>query len=393
MKIAGIVAEYNPFHNGHQYHIAQTKERGATHIVAILSGNYVQRAETAILDKWQRTQMALAGGADLIIELPLPWCIASAEHFARGAIALLQGLGCVEICSFGSESSDMEALGRIAEMLLEPNFIALCREHLQKGVSFPLARYEAACVCLGEEGAAPLLTPNGTLGIEYLKAIRQQSSAIIPWAIERQGAAHDSPEAAGAFMSASQIRAHIQAGELTATRPFLPAFSLQALESGNCSDYRRLSLAILSSLRQRPLEQLRLLPDMTEGLEHRLLHGIQRARSLEELYNLVKTKRYTHARVRRVVLYAYLGITATDLQGLPPYLRVLGFTKRGEAILRAAKQTASLPILQRYAQVRSLSPHAQHIFEIGCRSTDLFTLSLPDIAGCGWEMTQKLVKG
>lgn len=396
MKIAGIIAEYNPFHSGHAYHIEQTRRAGATHIAAVMSGNFVQRGEPAILEKHARAEMALLGGADLVLELPVPWCCARAQDFARAGISLLHAAGCVETISFGSECGNTALLRETAQSLESPEMRDCLRGCLDEGMSLPAAREQAAARCLGEEAAALLRGANDALALEYLRALEGLHSPIRPLAVKRTGARHDETGIAGGHCSASFLRSLLFQND-PAWNGLLPTPSAEILRremAAGCApvSYRAMETAVLAHLRRLSPSDLALLPDLSEGLEYRLYDAVRSACSLDALFSAAKTRRYTHARIRRLALHAFLGITREDIALAPPYLRVLGFNGRGQEILRRMRDTAKLPIVMRASDLRTLSPAAQYIYRLGADTTDLFTLAMPVIHSCGIEQTENTVR-
>ena len=363
MNISGIIAEYNPFHSGHARQIAETRRRLGEDaaVVCAMSGNWVQRADCAIADKWTRAALALKGGADLVLELPTPWAISSAEGFARGAVEVLSAAGVVDTLSFGSESGSLEALRAAAACLDSPDY--------------PAARQAAVRALIGP-AADVLSAPNNNLAVEYLRALPGSMEAV---AIPRAGAGHDQAPAEG-FASASWLRDRLRAGNPDAAAPYLTEpWTWETADLGRCER------AILARLRSMTLEQAEALPDSGDGLAARLLAAGKAAGSLEEVYALTKTRRYTHARVRRLVLWAFLGLTAADRPEHVPYLRVLGFNDRGRAVLREMWKYARLPILTKPAHVRTLSPAARRLFELEDRCTDLYGLCLSAVTPGGRE--------
>lgn len=385
MKLAAVIAEYNPFHSGHALHIEQTREQlGATHIAAIMSGNFVQRGDCACLPKQLRAKMALLGGADLVIELPLPWAVAGAEKFALGGVSLAEALGAVDILSFGSESGDIEMIKKTAQAADSPETAAALREMMSGGITFSAARAKAAESVLPGAGAV-LRSPNDTLGVEYCKAINALDSGIEPVCILRRGAAHDGG-VEGGLASASFLREKLKSGEDISS--FIPPESFAPLgefiSAGNCpARLDRLDRAILYRLRTMTPQELAQLPDVSEGLENRIRKCVREAESTTALCDAVKVKRYTHARIRRIVLSALLGLNAEDSLGTPPYIRLLGMNSRGREILREAKP--SLPVITRYADVSSLDDRGRHIFALEERASDIFGLALPVPLPCGTE--------
>ena len=387
MVLTGIISEFNPFHSGHAFLIDQARRNGATHIAAVMSGNFVQRGSTAVLSKWARTRQALLCGADLVAELPLPWAAAGAERFALGGVSLLNALGADRI-AFGSECGDAARLNKAAEALDSPLLGNAMRGALERGASFAAARQEALRGLFGNETAELFSDPNNILAIEYLKAVRKTGSKLSPFTVKRKGSAHDSGTGNGRFASSAYIRSLLESNEDCAA--FMPEAAWNILreerEAGRApASLTRAERAVLAKLRGMGAEEFAGLPDVSEGLENRLWKAVQKAETLEELYGFVKTKRYSHARIRRIVLSAFLGIKASDSEGTPPYLRILGFNPRGKEILSAVKNTAVLPVVTRPADLRSLNERAQNTFRLESESTDLFTLCTPKTGPCGLD--------
>lgn len=395
MRTAGIVAEYNPFHLGHAYQIEQTRNNGATHIVAVMSGNFVQRAEPAVAFKHARAEMALAGGADLVIELPLPWACAGAHAFARAAVFLLGALGMVDVLSFGSESGDTEALQAAAKALdSEELNSGIMQEYLADGCSFARARQKAVKTLFGDAVATVLSTPNDTLAVEYLRAAALYQAPHDVMVIKRKGAGHDADRQADGFASASMIRSLIETGEEFAR--FVPSSTAKLLrremsEGRAPASYERLNTAILSALRGMTAQQIAAAPDVSEGIENRLYEAIRSAVTLDEVFEYTKTNRYSHARIRRLVLHSFLGIKAQDVKEVPPYIRVLAFNEAGKTVLREARKKATLPIVLKTADIRQLDERAQRVFASECAATDIFALSVPTPLPCGIEQTANVI--
>ncbi|MBQ9964581.1 MAG: nucleotidyltransferase family protein [Clostridia bacterium] len=399
MRIAGIIAEYNPFHNGHALHIEKTREPNggceATHVVAVMSGSFVQRGEPAILSKFDRAKAALAGGVDLVIELPVPFCLASAEGFARGAVSLLDALGCVDVLSFGSESGVLPPLQKAITVMESPRFSSLLKYHLSMGISFAEAQQKALAEIAGTTAASVLETPNNTLGIEYLKALQAIGSAIQPFTVKRTGVAHDGMTPMGDLASASYLRTLLQSDRLLNALPYMPA-GCAAVLSDAAEDGRApvlaktLDRAVLAQLRRLSLEELQTVPQLSEGLENRVHNAIRKAGSLDELENSIKTKRYPLTRIRRLIWSAFLGITEEHVSTPPPYIRVLAANERGKEILSVAKPAA--PLLYRASQVATLSPVGQRLWELETRATDLHALACPVPRPCGTDQTTGLIR-
>lgn len=397
MKVVGIVAEYNPFHKGHAYQIQKIREIYGedTAIVCVMSGDYVQRGEPAIFSKFARAEAAVRCGADLVVELPVPFSLASAEGFARGAVAVLNGLGIVDHLVFGSESADLEALEQTANALLQPEFHGLVKELLETGCSYPTARSRALERLLG---GSMVTTPNDNLGVEYIKAIRQLNSSMKPALIRREGAMHDM-NGDGELRSGSELRRMIRAGERYTD--YIPARAAavygNALAEGlGPVSAQSLEQGILSRLRMLPEERFARLPDASEGLENRLYTACRREATLEGIYDAVKSKRYAHARIRRMTMCAALGIENEDqtLDGL--YLRVLALGRRGGKLLRQSESVRSLPVISKPAAARQLPSKARRLFELTAAARDLYVLGYANEAhrmgGTDWTTSPVFVE-
>ena len=391
MKTAGILCEYNPFHNGHAFQIAQARENGADCIVAVMSGHFLQRGGVSVFSKWTRAEAALFGGADLVLELPAVYACSSAERFAEGGIALLDALGCVDAVSFGSESGDIDAHLSAARacLLIErsPEFQSL----LKTGMSYPAAREKAVRLTCGNETAALLTRPNDTLGVEYCKALLRRQSAIQPETVLRKAPHDGGGDILAGQASGMYLRERIHEAGLTAVQPFVPqkarALYERSLSAGHALiDTGRLELMLLHTLRTMSKADFAKLPDVTEGLENRLYTAAQAACTIEEFYAAVKTKRYTHSRIRRIAHYALLGLRQEDFALTPTYIRVLAANAKGMELLRLARKTAALPCITSFKR----AAHCR-IAEIERRATDLYMLALPRPRPTGADFTQNII--
>lgn len=390
-KISAVICELNPLHMGHRVLFRQAKQVSEG-VVCILSGNFVQRGEPAILDKWARCRLALENGADLVLELPLPWACAGAERFAAGGVRLAAALGNVDFLIFGSENPDISAIKRIAEVLLSPEFSVRLAALPDAGETFARRREMVLSDMLGPEVLPLLRSPNSILGIEYTKALLREKAPIAPVAFPRLGAGHDQTAEAGEFRSASELRELLWAGKsLNGLAPESTVSLLNELTAqGKCPvDIRYVERAVLCKLRSMDAGGFAALPDVSEGLENRLYSAARQAGSLEEFYALAKSKRYTHARLRRLALYAFLGVTK-DLPDSPPYLRVLGMNSVGAHIIREAE--TAIPPVSRLAEVRKLGGEALRVFELEAKADDLYALACPVPQPCGRDYTEKLIK-
>ncbi|MBE6885841.1 MAG: nucleotidyltransferase family protein [Ruminococcaceae bacterium] len=394
MRICGIVAEYQPFHKGHAYHISKTRAAGASHIVAVMSGNFTQRGQAACFDKYTRTAAALRCGADLVIELPVCHALSGAERFGDSALRLLRMLGCVEMISFGCEG-ELSLLRRAADVLLSPEFSgALCQG---EKTSFAAARQEAVRALAGDEVAETLSHPNNILGVEYLKALRRLEWEPEVVALPRAGAGHDSPLPAEGFASASLLRTLLGREDgLSQIAPYVPAEAMEeyrrAVSAGlGPISEEKAELLIFSALRRLTPETAALLPDCSEGLENRLVEVAHRSSTLEEFYREAPSRRISLARIRRASIHALLGITASLQQEDAPYLRVLGMNERGQEILSLAKETACLPIITKPSSARAAEESVSRFLATEAAADDLYRLMTPKPAPCGELFTRGIV--
>ncbi len=347
--MVGIVAEFDPFHNGHGYLIDTAKAvTGQETAVVVMSGSFVQRGAPAVMSKEARVACALLGGVDVVLELPLTFALAPAERFAHGAVALLTATGTVTHLAFGSECGDVDAIRRVAAFLCEKGTVTRIRERMKTGLSFAAARQQVTEEALGETSSL-LRTPNDILAVEYVKALIRQNSPLCPVAIRRKGVAHDGLAAEDGMASASLVRCLMKEGGDPSK--YLPSAVYQRVckerEDGNLR-FSRDDL-FLSALRRMTKEELRRLPEVREGMENRLYRACREQTTLEGYAEALSCSRYTKATAKRVACYALLGITKQDLELTPSYLRILGAGDRGTACLRGIKQTAKLPLITKPA--------------------------------------------
>lgn len=338
MKTVGIICEYNPLHNGHrkQLDLIRSVHGEAAGIVCLMSGNYVQRGAPAIIDKSLRAKAAVLCGADLVLELPVTAALSSAEGFAAGGVGLL-GSFCDYLC-FGTETPDEKALLSTAEALLSDAFPPALRAELDKGVSFPTAR-AAALEAIGLEGDI-LSTPNNILAVEYCKAILSQGCNMKPLAIHRGGSYHEET-ADLSNPSATAVRKLMLTGKESG--PYIPPAARDLFESAPLHTIAAGERAILARLRTMDDAAFEALPYGSEGLWRRLMHAARRESTVEAIATAVKTKRYTRSRIDRMILCAFLGLTAADLAAPLPYARVLAFNDKGRGILKAARAHGHYP--------------------------------------------------
>lgn len=374
MKITGIVCEYNPMHNGHIYQIEKTRENGAAHIIAVMSGNFVQRGETALMEKHKRASLALKGGADVVIEIPVIYCLSSAEFYAKSAVSILDSLGCVNEISFGSECGDIDILSAAAEAMRNIPRDKL-EESMKKGMTYPAAAAGIVRERHGGEMADVISSPNNILAVEYINAIYALNSAITPFTVKRRGAEHDSDSVSGKFSSASNIRKLIAGNE--SFERFAPDYIFSGYrnmaDKGKLSDIKNLERIILYKLRTSPLSELEQLPDVGQGLEYRLKQA-EDSSTVRELLERVKTKRYTMARLKRILLNMLIGTTAADLKILPPYARILALNESGREILSMCKNS-KIPFSTSLSKLSETGESAKRVSFLEGISSDIYGLS------------------
>ncbi len=367
MRAVGLIVEYNPFHNGHLYHLQQSKKiTQSDAVVAVMSGHFLQRGEPALLDKWSRTRMALAGGCDLVIELPVAYATQAAEWFAYGAVSLLEATGIVDSFCFGTESGELAPLEAAAELMAAepPSFKALLAELLATGISYPDAYSKAVSAYLAAQGfeaaaSFPFALPNHTLGLHYLLALKRLGGTMKPYTLAREKAQyHDSTASDSRIASATAIRKLLlEQRQLAAAAPYVPAATMNLLEERLAAgrelvSWQQFEHPLLHAILTRSAEQLAAHHGMTEGLEHRILQSLPKldALRMDALLAAIKTKRYTRTKLQRALLSVLLGHTKADLttdklRSGAAYIRVLGFSPKGRELLAGMRRTARLPVL------------------------------------------------
>ena len=373
-----IICECSPFHNGHQYLFRTARLLTGEENIAIMSGSFTQRGEVAVTDKFTRAGALIRGGADLVIELPTAFAVANAQRFAEGGVRIAKSFACVNTLAFGCETEDIGVLRTAANALRSERVNSLIAEEMQAGGYYPRALQSAVEKVYGADAAAAVSSPNNILAVEYIRAL--EGSGIAPLPIKRKGVSHDSGTPSGNFASASQIRAMLRNGEDVSR--FVP-------EAPQKITYpERLDAAVLYRLRTMTTEELRRVPDVGEGLENRILEAAGQSGSVEELLQRVKTKRYTHARLRRIITCAFLGITE-ELQNTPAdYARVLGMTDWGAGLLcscRCEIVTSAAKSLRENAEIAPF-------LRLDIRAGDLAALAYDPAQPSGSDYCTRIVK-
>lgn len=406
-KVLGIVSEYNPFHNGHLLHLAQSKKlTKSNYSVCIMTGNFSQRGDTSLVDKWTKAEMAIKNGIDLVIELPTIYSISSAENFADGAIKILENLGIINYLSFGSEIGDINILDEISEVLYqEPKeFTDLLAMELDRGISFPKARENALKLFLNNTRrySNVLSNPNNILGIEYLKALKKYNSNIIPITIKRDTVEYNSlkPSSDG-IASATAIRNLIQRKrKFHRTVPFETYEILEdRIKYGKIvPGLYKFEKEIIYLLRKMSLEEIAKIPDVSEGLENKIQLAAYNCNNLDDLILSIKSKRYTETRIRRILLYVLLEINKKDMdisKKVIPYIRVLGFNSAGKQLLsNIAEANPRLNIIVSVKRFMETNPDKNllSMLEKDIFATNVYTLGFEYESKANLDYTKKVIE-
>lgn len=390
MKAAGIIAEYNPFHEGHRYHMEQTRRlTGADHIVAVMSGDFVQRGEPAIVDKYLRAQMALENGADLVIEMPALYSTSSAEFFATAGVGILEALGCVDYLSFGSESATVEELTRLADLMLEEpvTYKEILKKELEAGRNYPQAREEAILACLPEERYRELLRqPNHILALEYIKAIRRRKCSIQPVAVPRRGSGYLAEEwdnSRDIYPSATALRRCLRERKdrklLEKGSPLCSDLLWDCMERDETVDWEDL----MPYLDYKVLMDARLLGKylgMDYDIYHRILNLYRPGKRFEEVISTCHSRNYTDAALRRLLLHVVLNMEDYPFMRIAaeipiPYARILGLRKEAGRLLTSIREQGTIQVLQKTVEGRSIDRYdnsAKILFEHDIHCADFY---------------------
>lgn len=406
-NVLGIIAEYNPLHNGHLYHIEQSKKlSNADFTICVMSGNFVQRGDCSLVNKWTKTEMALLNGIDLVIELPVVYATSSAENFAEGAIKILNSVGIVNTVSFGAETDDIDCLNKFASVLYtEPKeYKALLYHELQKGISYPKARENALLMYLGGQlkYSNILSKSNNILAIEYLKALRKTKSNITPILIKREKVYYNDKHIVDEFASSTTIRDLIKHNKFNDIRPVMPRNSYYLLKEeykkGNfVTDLSKYEKEILYTLRKLTSSEISEYPDVSEGLEFAIKNAANSCNNLYDLINILKSKRYTQTRIQRILLHILLNIKAKDIllsKKINPYIRVLGFNNNGQNLLsEIAKKNHKVSIItsvKKFIDFESTKT-IRDMLDKDIFATNVYTLGYEYDSWANLDYTNKLI--
>lgn len=417
--VLGIIAEYNPFHNGHLYHLKESKKAtGAEYTVAIISGNFTQRGSTSIIDKWKKTEMALQNGVDLIIELPVLYSISSSENFAEGSIKILNSLGIIDFLSFGSETSNIKILNNFANILYdEPKeYKKILSNYLDTGLSFPKARENALLEYIKnfedvntnfDNYKNILSSPNNILGIEYLKALKKYKSSIKPICIKRSIADYNSSDISinTSIASATAIRELIKNKNFNTIKTVIPEKSYSILAdciNSGCiiPDLNCFEKEIIYVLRKMSIKEIANLPDVSEGLEFLIKKAVNSCNTLTELLNTIKSKRYTITRLQRILLYALLDISKKDMKLSKevdsPYIRVLGFNDNGKKLIsKIMDKNPNQPLITSVKKFvdNNSNTSLQTMLNKDIFATNVYSLGFKNNSFANWDFKNGIIKG
>jgi len=401
-KILAIIAEYNPFHNGHLYHLQKSKKDiKPDYSICVMSGNFCERGDTSIIDKWSKTEAALKCGFDMVIELPVLYSISSAENFAEGALKILDAFDNVTL-SFGSECGDLNILNNIANVLYdEPKeYQTILSHELSKGLSYPKARENALLLYLNDikKYANVLSNPNNILGIEYLKAIKKLKSKVKPHTVKRIDAGYNSLKVKDRLASATAIRNLLKENKNVKKLMPTPAYNilLDNIEQGKTiKDISVFEKEIIYTLRKMSLKEISNLQDVTEGLENAIKQAANNCNNLEDLINSIKSKRYTRSRIQRILLYSLLNITKKDIQDsykIKPYIRVLGVSNRGKLLLSQLNNPKypAITSVKKFIDSNN-NKILKNMLEKDILASNIYTLGYENNSKANLDYTKKLI--
>lgn len=392
IKAVGIIAEYNPFHNGHAWHVAQAKQQsGCGYSIAVMSGHFTQRGEPAAFDKWTRAAMAVSGGVDLVLELPVVFAVRSAQYFATAGIQLLNALGVVSHVAFGAENADRRLLEQAAAFNTA-ELGATLRAKLASGITYAAALAD----CISQSGVSDsLLTqPNNILAIEYIRAINRYAQSLTPIIIPRRQSHYHDKTVTSPFASASAVRQALISRDIDSLEIAIPQSSLAMIRSQISTGrgpivYEAFAALILFKLRTAQLLDLAELPDIREGLHHKLATEALKATTVKELLFRIKSKRYSQTRLQRALIHALLGLGKQQIkifdQCGPQYARVLAFNTKGKSLLKAMATRSQVPIVTKTTHFLNTKQRnhqknltrLEQMLSIDTLSSDIYSLGTP----------------
>ena len=381
IKVVGIIAEYNPFHNGHLYQIKQIRKQFPNCcIIVIMSGDFVQRGSAAILNKWSRADVAISSGVDLVLELPFAYACRSAEYFAKGAVQILNATNIIDHIAFGAETSDIAKIFNISEYFLEPNNIVSIKSNMKEGLSYPKALQNSLP---NKSWQDVISTPNNILAIEYVKQLLVLNSSIKPFLIKRNNSNHNDQSWTGTIASATSIRKSISTvGVNNSLSEVVPLATLTILQKAMSektiiTDNERLSLLVLHKLMESTPSYLRQYTDVSEGLEYKIIKMAEQHNSFHDLVSSVVNKRYTYNRISRILIQTLIGLPQnTD----PNYIKILSFNQNGQMLLKKIKAKSNLHIISKIGRDFANIPSSVNkcMLNTDIKASNIYQMLLPN---------------
>ena len=398
-KRIGIIAEYNPFHNGHLYQIQKAKElTGADTVIAVMSGNFTQRGETSLVNKFEKTKIALQNEVDMVIELPTIYSISSAENFALGGIKILNEIGNIDYLVFGIEEDNLQELQAIADVLVNENdeFKRTIKEELDKGNSYPKAREIALKKVLSSENMEDIMQkPNNILAIEYLKALKITNSRIKPFAIKRKNSMHHDKNINENYASGTYIRKLFIENNFDEISKVVPKYTYEKLlelksRGTYVTSINDFSDIVIYKIRMMTKEEISKIADVNEGLENSIKLASTTCKTIDEIIDKVSTKRYTKTRISRILTYILLDITKSDMEQSKknnPYIRVLGINKKCEEILSTINDSKLITSLKKFEENNG----ENELLNIDKKATEIYTIKYPKSVDANLDYTSKFI--
>ena len=398
-KRIGIIAEYNPFHNGHLYQIQKAKElTGADTVIAVMSGNFTQRGETSLINKFEKTKIALQNEVDMVIELPTIYSISSAENFALGGIKILNEIGNIDYLVFGIEEDNLQELQAIADVLVNENdeFKRTIKEELDKGNSYPKAREIALKKVLSSENMEDIMQkPNNILAIEYLKALKITNSRIKPFAIKRKNSMHHDKNINENYASGTYIRKLFIENNFDEISKVVPKYTYEKLlelksRGTYVTSINDFSDIVIYKIRMMTKEEISKIADVNEGLENSIKLASTTCKTIDEIIDKVSTKRYTKTRISRILTYILLDITKSDMEQSKknnPYIRVLGINKKCEEILSTINDSKLITSLKKFEENNG----ENELLNIDKKATEIYTIKYPKSLDANLDYTSKFI--
>ncbi|MBF0978972.1 MAG: nucleotidyltransferase [Clostridiales bacterium] len=398
-KRIGIIAEYNPFHNGHLYQIQKAKElTGADTVITVMSGNFTQRGDTSLINKFEKAKIALQNEVDMVIELPTIYSISSAENFALGGVKILNEIGNIDYLVFGIEEENLEKLQAIADVLVneDDEFKRNIKEELDKGNSYPKAREIVLKKVLSSENVKNIMQkPNNILAIEYLKALKTTNSKIKPFAIKRKNTMHNDENINENYASGTYIRKLFIENNFNEIKKVVPKYTYERLlelknQGTYVSSINDFSDIVIYKIRTMTKEEISQIADVNEGLENSIKLASTTCKTIDEIIDKVSTKRYTKTRISRILTYILLDITKSEMEqskNANQYIRVLGINKKCEGILKTINNNKLITSLKKFEE----NNRENQLLNIDKKATEIYTIKYPKSVQANLDYTSKFI--